>query len=116
MKKSLLFIIFLFTIKVAFSCGCEDVFGLDESDLVFNGRVVSVDRVDTTFIDYAITFKVEKVVKGKLSKQKVIVHTPCLSVACCGIPFEKNENYIVFATVKSNYYYTDACTATNKTD
>jgi hypothetical protein len=109
MKKSLLLLATsVLSVSSANSCGCNTPVGLNEAKSVFIGKVVKIVKKGR----YEITFQISSVQKGKLRSKKIAIYTPCLMDGCCGIPFEINEVYKVFAYENDKQLYTDQCTET----
>jgi len=106
-------LLFVFSIP-SFGCDCNRSVGYDEANLVFIGNVVHIKKNTKPYVDFAITFKVCTVEKGKLKTKRIIIYTPCLMDPCCGIPFKLDEKYRVYAYLEDNKLCTNLCTETSK--
>lgn len=98
----------------SYSCDCITTIGLKEAKSVFEGQVVGIEKIETPYIRYEIKFKISKIIKGKITSKTIVVNTPSLNVAGCGIPFVINDRYVVFTYMDDKKLYTDDCTATKK--
>ena len=111
-----LFLLILF-IAISYKCApctCDDPLAFNAVS-VFEGEVLKVNKVDTPYACYIITIKVGKYVKGiHYNTDTLYVQTPCLSDACCGIPFAVKDKYIIYASLKDSMLYTDVCNGTRK--
>jgi hypothetical protein len=90
-------IVWLTTPRCAFACSCvppePPVSALAAADSVFAGRVTTIEnRGDSV----AVTFDVSTVWKGSTSTT-IAVRT-ALDDAVCGVEFQANQDYIVYAT------------------
>ena len=112
MKMSVLILLSLLTsiCGEAIACDCVSLVGYDEAKIVFIGKVLDVTDVGPN----KITFKVYRFKKGRKRSKEITIYTPCSSVACCGIDFQKDEVYKVYAYEENGELHTDDCTATHK--
>src|SRR4051812_16215220 len=113
--KKIIFIIFLsIIVKCSNACDCDSIIGKEQARHVFKGKVLSVTKVESPYIQYEIMFEVKKRIKGHIKARKVKVNVDCLLSMCCGIPFKKDELYIIYTYLKNGTLYTGACTESYK--
>ncbi len=107
--RTLLITVSLVTTLAGHACSCIGAAGLNAVDMVFTGRVVHIEKTDTSV---AVTFKVKHLYKGDLSGEKrVVVHTRRGGQAC-GISFIRHMKYAVYAYGDLNHASTGLCTRT----
>jgi len=99
-----------------YSCDCVSIVGLKGAKSVFNGKVLSVVRIEQPYIFYQIEFNVEQYIKGKKRKchKSIKVNVPSLQEGGCGIPFKVGERYIVYTYLEDKMLFTSNCTETRK--
>lgn len=114
MKANLLLLLLLLFGNYSRACDCDSIVGKKDAKKVFEGKVLGIKRIEEPFIRYEITFQVSKMIKGKIKGRTIIVNISCLMVACCGLPFEINDNYIVYTFLDEDMLYTSLCTSTKK--
>jgi len=120
MKTIVAVLLLLLSFRDSYACDCNTIKGLKECDVAFNGKVLSIQRVDSVIVYYEITFAIDTVVKGKISNQNVTIIMPCLQDGCCGIPMHINDKFAVFAYIEDVGYnigkrlQTDQCWETRK--
>ena len=112
--KYILFLFLLVQTNYSYCCDCNTIIGLNEAKIVFEGELIQIKRITEPIIRYEITFQVSKIIKGKIQNDVIVINTPCLMDACCGIPFEFTAKYRVYTFEKEGMIYTSACTATKK--
>ena len=113
MKLISVFLFFILSIQ-ANACDCDSIRGLEEATVAFRGKVLNVQRIEEPYRRYEITFHVDKWLKGTDKKKSIVINTPCLFDACCGIPFQKGEVYRVYAFEDEKRLYTNLCWMTAK--
>lgn len=111
---NLIFVFLLFAKQYAPAsfCDCHAVIDKDAAKNIFEGTVVSVNRVDSGFVRYEIGFTIDKKIKGRIKGREIIVNVPCLVDGCCGVAFSENTKYVVYTFVKNGMLYTNGCTLT----
>ena len=77
----------------AYCCDCNTIRGYNEAKVVFEGKVIKIEKVG----GYDITFKVRSVQKGTVTTKAIVVNINCLEDECCGIDFKLHKRYKVFA-------------------
>lgn len=102
----------LFISHTCTSCDCNGSIGFKEADIVFVGKVVRVENQGR----YKITFRVCRIEKGKHRKKELVVYTPCLTDPCCGINFQKDSIYRVYALTYNKEFTANLCTETTLLD
>lgn len=89
----------------------------EESDLVFSGRVLSIEKSDPTdffsFLD--VEFEVIEAFKGTEESSRVRILTGPDS-AVCGYRFEHGNSYLVYARGGGREYWTGICDRTQSLD
>jgi hypothetical protein len=113
MKFFIVLLTFFFGVR-ANACDCDSIKGAKDADAVFKGKVLKVQRMEEPYIRYEITFQITKWIKGKSKKRNIVIDTPCLLEACCGIAFQTGEVYQVYAFEDENRLETTQCWATRK--
>ena len=113
MKLLIAFLVILFSVP-ANACDCDSIKGYKDADAVFTGKVLKIQRAEQPYIRYEITFQVNKWIKGKRKNLKIVVDSPCLLEACCGIAFQTGELYQVYAFKDEKRLETTQCWATRK--
>lgn len=104
----------------SYGCDCNMMFGLQESNAAFKGKVLSIKRMDSVIIYYEVTLKVDSVLKGEIRSVNVSVVVPCLFDGCCGIEMQTGDVFWIFAYEEDMGYgtgkklRTDQCWATHK--
>ena len=111
--RGLFLVLLLLIFSKSFGCDCQKILTIEDSKLIFTGEVLDVQRFDEPRRVYEITFKVMSTRKGKIKGDTIIVCTPCLMVACCGIEFAIGEKYEVFTFERFERDYTNICTNTH---
>lgn len=111
MRTTVLLLVLLFSMP-SFACDCNSIVGYNESKVVFTGTVVKIERKTRPYIEYAITFKVCNIEKGNLKRKRIVVYTPCLMDACCGIDFQVKRKYRVYTVEEDGKLNTNLCTET----
>ncbi|HEX7845453.1 MAG TPA: hypothetical protein VF476_06580 [Chitinophagaceae bacterium] len=114
MKKNLLLILLLSSVKITHACDCDSIIGKKDAKSIFKGTVYSINRIDSEFVRYEVMFKVKQKIKGKIKGKKITVNVSCLLDMCCGIPFKEGDSYIIYTFIRNNMIYTSACTETKK--
>jgi hypothetical protein len=111
---SIIFVFLLFAKQYApvSFCDCDTVIGKDGAKSIFEGTVMSVNRIDSDFVRYEIGFAIDNKIKGRIKGRKIIVNVPCLMDGCCGVAFSENTKYVVYTFVKNGLLYTNGCTLT----
>ncbi len=114
MRVVIVTLLLLMQYSYCFSCDCVTTVGLKEAKSVFEGKVIGIEKVEAPNIRYEIKFRIVKIIKGKFRQQTIVVNTPSLNAAGCGIPFSINDKYVVFTYLDDKKLYTDDCTETKK--
>jgi|GEM_PF-3528243 len=114
MRKLLLILAILLLRSYGYCCDCNDIIGLKAAKSVFEGRVIGIEKVEAPYIYYQIKFRVSTVIKGVIKSKTIIVNTPSLDAAGCGIPFTINGKYQVYTFIRYKKLYTGECTETKK--
>lgn len=114
MRKLALILIALLLHSYSYCCDCIIIIGLKDAKSVFEGKVIGIEKMEAPYIYYQIKFRVNKVIKGAIKSRTIIVNTPSLNAAGCGIPFAINTTYQVFTFVRFRKLYTGDCTETKK--
>ena len=114
--KIIIFVRHLFLPFTGYSCDCVSMVGLKEAKSVFNGKVLSVIRIEQPYIFYRVEFKVEQYIKGKKRKchKSIKVNVPSLQEGGCGIPFKVGDKYLVYTYIEDKMLFTSNCTETRK--
>lgn len=93
----------LFIYDSAYACRCPP--GKPSADISHSVAVFSGKAVDVTFKQpphetgrYRITFEVERVWKGEIKKEIVLV----TGTSSCDVRFREGESYLVFASTLNN--------------
>lgn len=88
-------LLFLLNAGASYACTCigpaDAKEGLELSDAVFSGRVIRSN-------EFKAEVEVERVWKGKFTKQRVTVFNPAPQTSC-SLVLRRNHRYIVFASV-----------------
>ncbi|HEX8457860.1 MAG TPA: hypothetical protein VF656_11230 [Pyrinomonadaceae bacterium] len=83
-----------------------------KADAVFTGKVIAIREFGTDTL--AVSFKVDRVWKGKIPNQAVVL-TDSDKIHCqLGVPFREGERYIVYAEKAYTSLVTSICTRTVK--
>ena len=80
---------------------------LNKSDAVFVGKVIDIKSSST---EKEITFERTRIWKGPESVQLTIATGT--DSASCGYGFEKDKEYLVYASLSEGKYYTGLCSLT----
>jgi len=113
---TILGVVFLFS-ECAFACSCGGLpagsqketveLALSDSDAVFSGKVVEVDKGSQIS---TVTLRVDEVWKGP-QRETLRVSTPSYGAAC-GYHFEEGQEYLVYAYGKEEPFRVDLCSQT----
>jgi len=98
-----------------YGCDCNSIVGLKEAKSVFTGEVIELKKIEDSLSYYEITFKLIKVIKGRIKSKTITVNAPnCLYDACCGFDFKLNGKYIVYTFLRKpfKHEYVNICTET----
>lgn len=116
MKALFLTCLFLICWRLGIACDCNSIAGMEKCKTVFRGKVITIKVVEGRSYEYEITFKVQKYLNGKKRTKQLVVLVPCLSEACCGIPFNVGDHYYVFCRDdrEDHRLFTNTCTLTQK--
>ncbi len=115
---SIITILFIINISVAFACSCIEPFppkeSLEKASAVFAGKVIDIDVPTGIMISSSdpvkVTFEVSKIWKG--FDYKTLVATTARSGASCGFFFKQGEEYIVYARGKESELSISLCSRT----
>lgn len=112
----------LFTASDSFACSCSLIQLIPEGssekprnytepigNFVFSGTVLTVKR---NILSVDVTFRVNKVWKGKVSQIMTIITGN--GNGDCGYSFEKGKSYLVDADKNNKQIYTNICTKTER--
>lgn len=98
----------------ALACSCiparPDPKAITDAAAVFSGTMVEADVAEPGFSPGTWTFEVDAVYKGDIAEtQAVTSHTQS---AACGLEFEEQKRYVVFAYEEAGDLQTNSCTNT----
>lgn len=102
-------------INIASACGCVQIGNpspqeaIKTTDLVFSGKVVHIDTVETAINELVgftkkeifYTFSIQEVIKGKKRLKQLRIKSGQIDADDCKYIFSLNESYIVFANYSS---------------
>ena len=124
LSRVLLALVFVATIVIAqpncaYACSCvppgTPAEELSKSDAVFLGKVIAVNLpnkpIESSSDVTTVTFETSQVWKGQVTKTLVLT-TPGSS-ASCGVTFEQDQEYVVYARVNEGVLATNLCSRTN---
>ncbi|HMB90782.1 MAG TPA: hypothetical protein VKP65_08040 [Rhodothermales bacterium] len=105
-------------VQSARACSCvmppPPTEALAASDAVFLGQVIKTRR-DGSGINKGnlfATIRILQIWKGDLEEEVVIETGP--NSAACGVPFQKGQEYLVYASVSAGHLRTHLCTRTTQ--
>jgi hypothetical protein len=114
--------VFLLLPQCAYACQCTMLPGsqdpervLADSEAVFSGEVVKIDRPSPFKSGAALetdTFRVSEVWKGP-EQRTLEVHTALMG-ASCGYPFKEGQEYLVYAYTGKQGLEVDLCNGTQR--
>ena len=107
--RILLLTISLIAAQAGYSCSCIGAAGVDAVDMMFTGRVVRIEKSDTSVV---VTFKVKHMYKGEVGTEKRVVVSTRRGGQACGIHFTRHMKYAVYAYGDMNHASTGLCTRT----
>jgi hypothetical protein len=107
--RILLLTISLIAAQAGYSCSCIGAAGVDAVDMMFTGRVVRIEKTDTSVV---VTFKVKHMYKGEVGTEKRVVVSTRRGGQACGIHFVSHMKYAVYAYGDMNHASTGLCTRT----
>lgn len=107
--RILLLTISLIAAQAGYSCSCIGAAGVDAVDMMFTGRVVRIEKSDTSVV---VTFKVKHMYKGEVGTEKRVVVSTRRGGQACGIHFIRHMKYAVYAYGDMNHASTGLCTRT----
>jgi hypothetical protein len=96
----------------SYACNCIGKIGFDRADVVFTGKVIKVEKVEEQsdfHFHFEITFEVYEIQKGDSAIKTLNIIT---SRSNCGISFQRNQKYHVFAIKSEKGLYASRCTET----
>ena len=99
------------------ACDCTYLIGLKEAKAVFTCEVLSIKRIEQPYIFYEVRVRIKEVFKSNekcVADKELILSVPSLEVGGCGIPFEIQQQYIIYAYVEDGKLWSDACTNTRR--
>lgn len=113
---SLMTVAVLSTPNAAQACSCvapgSPYEELQRSDLVFVGRVMSIDRSDDEgYTQFKVSFQRIRSFGTSSGGDRVTVRTAGNSAAC-GFAFSKGRHYLVYASEVEGHLWTSLCTRT----
>lgn len=98
----------------AFACSCDTTAppcrAMWQSDLVFSGRVETIEYVDAPppeYSHYRVTFLIDSVLRGERASELTI--KTASTGATCGYEFHEGDSYVVYGYAQNGAVWTNRC-------
>lgn len=113
--RNIITLLFLLSSFYTIGCDCNKIIDLSDADLVFQGKVKKVTRINSdSTIYYSVIFTKVIRIKGESNITHLNIIVTCLQDACCGINFKRNRTYEVYCIKVNDHLETGYCTATRR--